>query len=55
MVATKEGSIRYWPSLAREDTYSDTSVDLGGEKVCRFLTAVQVRMGRTAVWTSRKV
>uniref|UniRef100_A0A8I6A7P7 Nuclear pore complex protein Nup133 n=1 Tax=Rattus norvegicus TaxID=10116 RepID=A0A8I6A7P7_RAT len=41
MVATKEGSIRYWPSLAREDTYSDTSVDLGGEKVCRFLTAVQ--------------
>lgn len=41
MVATKEGSIRYWPSLAREDTYSDTCVDLGGEKMCRFLTAVQ--------------
>ncbi|CAH7044527.1 nuclear pore complex protein Nup133 [Phodopus roborovskii] len=41
MVATKEGSIRYWPSLAREDTYSETCVDLGGEKMCRFLTAVQ--------------
>nr|XP_004659740.2 nuclear pore complex protein Nup133 [Jaculus jaculus] len=41
MVATREGSIRYWPSLAREDTFSEVCVDLGGEKTCRFLTAVQ--------------
>jgi hypothetical protein len=54
MVATKEGSIRYWPSLAREDTYSDTCVDLGGEKMCRFLTAVQVCTGRAAAWAGRE-
>jgi hypothetical protein len=42
MVATREGSIRYWPSLAGEDTYTDTCVDLGGDKICSFLTAVQV-------------
>ncbi|XP_020024420.1 nuclear pore complex protein Nup133 isoform X3 [Castor canadensis] len=41
MVATREGSIRYWPSLAGEDTYTDTCVDLGGDKICSFLTAVQ--------------
>lgn len=42
MVATREGSIRYWPSLASEDTYTETSVDLGGDKTCSFLTTVQV-------------
>ncbi|XP_027803794.2 nuclear pore complex protein Nup133 isoform X1 [Marmota flaviventris] len=41
MVATREGSIRYWPSLAGEDTYTETCVDLGGDKICRFLTAVK--------------
>ncbi|XP_055986675.1 nuclear pore complex protein Nup133 isoform X1 [Sorex fumeus] len=41
MVATREGSIRYWPSLGGEDTYTETSVDLGGDKTCSFLTAVQ--------------
>ncbi|XP_006146075.1 nuclear pore complex protein Nup133 [Tupaia chinensis] len=41
MVATREGSIRYWPSLAAEDTYTETCVDLGGEKTSSFLTAVQ--------------
>ncbi|KAM8813256.1 nuclear pore complex protein Nup133 [Rhynchonycteris naso] len=41
MVATTEGSIRYWPSLAGEDTYTETVVDLGGDKTCNFLTAVQ--------------
>ncbi|KAM4828637.1 nuclear pore complex protein Nup133 [Thomomys bottae] len=41
MVATREGSIRYWPSLAGEDTYTETCVDLGGDKTCMFLTAVQ--------------
>ncbi|XP_069911983.1 nuclear pore complex protein Nup133 isoform X3 [Oryctolagus cuniculus] len=41
MVATREGSIRYWPSLAGEDTYTETSVDLGGDKTYNFLKAVQ--------------
>ncbi|XP_075387887.1 nuclear pore complex protein Nup133 isoform X1 [Tenrec ecaudatus] len=41
MVATREGSIRYWPNLAHEDTYTETCVDLGGDKTCSFLTAVQ--------------
>ncbi|XP_023594246.1 nuclear pore complex protein Nup133 isoform X2 [Trichechus manatus latirostris] len=41
MVATREGSIRYWPNLAHEDTYTETFVDLGGDKTCSFLTAVQ--------------
>ncbi|KAM5143811.1 nuclear pore complex protein Nup133 [Callospermophilus lateralis] len=41
MVATREGSIRYWPSLAGEDSYTETCVDLGGDKICRFLTAVK--------------
>ncbi|KAF6073549.1 nucleoporin 133 [Phyllostomus discolor] len=41
MVATREGSVRYWPSLAGEDTYTETSVDLGGDKMYNFLTAVQ--------------
>lgn len=41
MVATREGSIRYWPSLAGEDIYTETFVDLGGDKTYNFLTAVQ--------------
>uniref|UniRef100_A0A8D1WEX7 Nucleoporin Nup133/Nup155-like C-terminal domain-containing protein n=1 Tax=Sus scrofa TaxID=9823 RepID=A0A8D1WEX7_PIG len=41
MVATREGSIRYWPSLASEDTYTETTVDSGGDKTYSFLTAVQ--------------
>nr|XP_010961145.1 nuclear pore complex protein Nup133 [Camelus bactrianus] len=41
MIATREGSIRYWPSLASEDTYTETSLDLGGDKTYSFLTAVQ--------------
>lgn len=41
MVVTREGSIRYWPSLAGEDTFTETFVDLGGDRMCRFLTAVQ--------------
>lgn len=42
MVATREGAIRYWPSLAGEDIYTETFVDLGGDKTYSFLTAVQV-------------
>uniref|UniRef100_A0A2K5VM80 Nuclear pore complex protein Nup133 n=1 Tax=Macaca fascicularis TaxID=9541 RepID=A0A2K5VM80_MACFA len=41
MVATREGSIRYWSSLASEDTYTETFVDSGGDKTYSFLTAVQ--------------
>ncbi|XP_037366089.1 nuclear pore complex protein Nup133 [Talpa occidentalis] len=41
MVATREGSIRYWPSLAGEENYTQTFVDLGGDKTYSFLTAVQ--------------
>nr|XP_019610340.1 PREDICTED: nuclear pore complex protein Nup133 isoform X2 [Rhinolophus sinicus] len=41
MAATREGSIRYWPSLAGEDTYTETFVDSGGDKTYNFLTAVQ--------------
>ncbi|XP_055281818.1 nuclear pore complex protein Nup133 isoform X1 [Moschus berezovskii] len=41
MAATREGSVRYWPSLASEDTYTETCIDLGGDKTYSFLTAVQ--------------
>lgn len=41
MVATREGSIRYWPSLASEDAYTETYIDLGVDKTFSFLTAVQ--------------
>ncbi|XP_059533385.1 nuclear pore complex protein Nup133 isoform X1 [Myotis daubentonii] len=41
MAATREGSVRYWPSLAREDAYTETCVDSGGDKTYNFLAAVQ--------------
>ncbi|KAK1327991.1 hypothetical protein QTO34_012413 [Cnephaeus nilssonii] len=41
MAATREGSVRYWPSLAHEDAYTETYVDSGGDKTYSFLTAVQ--------------
>ncbi|XP_040843996.1 nuclear pore complex protein Nup133 isoform X2 [Ochotona curzoniae] len=41
MVASREGTVRYWPSLAGEDTYTETFVDLGSDKTYNFLTAVQ--------------
>ncbi|XP_054843519.1 nuclear pore complex protein Nup133 [Eublepharis macularius] len=40
MVATCEGSIRYWPSLVHENTYTETFIDFGGA-LCSFLTAVK--------------
>ncbi|KAF7253603.1 hypothetical protein EYD10_00340 [Varanus komodoensis] len=40
MVATSEGSIRYWPSLAQESSYTETYTDFGGA-LCSFLTAVK--------------
>ncbi|XP_062980462.1 nuclear pore complex protein Nup133 [Elgaria multicarinata webbii] len=40
MVATSEGSIRYWPSLAHESSYTETYTEFGGA-LCSFLTAVK--------------
>ncbi|XP_066472904.1 nuclear pore complex protein Nup133 [Tiliqua scincoides] len=40
MVATYEGTIRYWPSLAHESSYTETATDFGGA-LCSFLTAVK--------------
>ncbi|KYO18784.1 nuclear pore complex protein Nup133 isoform X1 [Alligator mississippiensis] len=40
MVATSEGSIRYWPSLGHAGSYTETSTDFGGS-LCSFLTAVK--------------
>uniref|UniRef100_A0A8D0G1L1 Nuclear pore complex protein Nup133 n=1 Tax=Sphenodon punctatus TaxID=8508 RepID=A0A8D0G1L1_SPHPU len=40
MVATSEGSVRYWPSLVHESSYTETSVDFGGA-LCSFLTTVK--------------
>ncbi|XP_005146035.1 nuclear pore complex protein Nup133 [Melopsittacus undulatus] len=40
MVATSEGSVRYWPSLAHEGSYTETFTDFGGS-LCSFLTAVK--------------
>ncbi|OXB58236.1 hypothetical protein ASZ78_001116, partial [Callipepla squamata] len=40
MVATSEGSVRYWPNLAHESSYTETFADFGGS-LCIFLTAVK--------------
>uniref|UniRef100_A0A8C5UD25 Nuclear pore complex protein Nup133 n=1 Tax=Malurus cyaneus samueli TaxID=2593467 RepID=A0A8C5UD25_9PASS len=40
MVATSEGSVRYWPNLAHEGSYTDTFTDFGGS-LCSFLKAVK--------------
>ncbi|XP_015276923.1 PREDICTED: nuclear pore complex protein Nup133 [Gekko japonicus] len=40
MVATFEGSIRYWPTLVHESSFTETFVDFGGA-LCSFLTAVK--------------
>ncbi|NXK03796.1 NU133 protein, partial [Herpetotheres cachinnans] len=40
MVATSEGSVRYWPNLAHEGSYMETFTDFGGS-LCSFLTAVK--------------
>ncbi|XP_030355451.1 nuclear pore complex protein Nup133 isoform X2 [Strigops habroptila] len=40
MVATSEGSVRYWPSLTHEGSYTETVTDFGGS-LCSFLTAVK--------------
>ncbi|KAM6138986.1 nuclear pore complex protein Nup133 isoform 2-T2 [Phoenicopterus ruber ruber] len=40
MVATSEGSVRYWPNLAHEGSYTETFTEFGGS-LCSFLTAVK--------------
>nr|XP_056709304.1 nuclear pore complex protein Nup133 [Euleptes europaea] len=40
MVATCEGSIRYWPTLVHESSYTETFADFGGA-LCSFLTAIK--------------
>ncbi|XP_074781437.1 nuclear pore complex protein Nup133 isoform X3 [Athene noctua] len=40
MVATSEGSVRYWPNLAHEGSYTETFTDFGGS-LCSFLTPVK--------------
>ncbi|NXO00194.1 NU133 protein, partial [Rhinopomastus cyanomelas] len=40
MVATREGSVRYWPNLAHEGSYIETVADFG-DSLCSFLTAVK--------------
>ncbi|NXE47645.1 NU133 protein, partial [Casuarius casuarius] len=40
MVATSEGTIRYWPNLVHEGSYMETFTDFGGS-LCSFLTAVK--------------
>uniref|UniRef100_A0A8C7EFJ0 Nuclear pore complex protein Nup133 n=1 Tax=Nothoprocta perdicaria TaxID=30464 RepID=A0A8C7EFJ0_NOTPE len=40
MVATSEGTIRYWPNLVHEASYMETFTDFGGA-LCSFLTAVK--------------
>lgn len=42
MVATSEGSVRYWPNIAHEGSYTETFTDFGGS-LCSFLTAVKVQ------------
>ncbi|KAM5163762.1 nuclear pore complex protein Nup133 [Mantella aurantiaca] len=40
MASTKEGVVRYWPSLSHEQIYTETFADFGGS-ACVFLTAVK--------------
>ncbi|ETE65443.1 Nuclear pore complex protein, partial [Ophiophagus hannah] len=40
MAATREGTIRYWPSLVHESSYTETNMDFGGA-LYNFLTAVK--------------
>ncbi|MBN3309249.1 NU133 protein, partial [Amia calva] len=50
MAVSREGTARYWPSLAHEGTYTETVADLGGN-LCNFLTAVK---GNSFVLSSYK-
>ncbi|XP_064177586.1 nuclear pore complex protein Nup133 [Anguilla rostrata] len=50
MAVSPEGTVRYWPSLAHEGTFTETVADLG-ENLCNFLTAVK---GNSFVLSSYK-
>ncbi|KAI1896989.1 hypothetical protein AGOR_G00100590 [Albula goreensis] len=50
MAVSPEGTVRHWPSLAHEGSYSETVADLG-ENLCNFLTAVK---GNTFIISSYK-
>uniref|UniRef100_A0A4W3HQZ9 Nucleoporin 133 n=1 Tax=Callorhinchus milii TaxID=7868 RepID=A0A4W3HQZ9_CALMI len=39
MAASREGTVRYWPSLAHEGSFTEITVDLGGNE-CEFLIAI---------------
>ncbi|XP_040183145.1 nuclear pore complex protein Nup133 [Rana temporaria] len=41
MAATREGTVRHWPSLSHEEFFTETHVDFNGS-ACAFLTAVQI-------------
>lgn len=40
LAATSEGTVRYWPNLAQETSYTELSIDFGGS-LCNFVTAVK--------------
>ncbi|XP_043926669.1 nuclear pore complex protein Nup133 [Protopterus annectens] len=40
LAATSEGTVRYWPSLAQEASYTELSIDFGGS-LCNFVTAIK--------------
>uniref|UniRef100_A0A673K100 Nuclear pore complex protein Nup133-like n=1 Tax=Sinocyclocheilus rhinocerous TaxID=307959 RepID=A0A673K100_9TELE len=42
LAVSPDGSARFWPSLAHDGTYTETSLDLAGH-VCNYVAAVKVR------------
>ncbi|XP_016396129.1 nuclear pore complex protein Nup133-like [Sinocyclocheilus rhinocerous] len=40
LAVSPDGSARFWPSLAHDGTYTETSLDLGGH-VCNYVAAVK--------------
>ncbi|XP_063297517.1 nuclear pore complex protein Nup133-like [Pelobates fuscus] len=40
LVATREGSIRFWPNLMHESFYTETHTDFG-DSLCEFVTSVK--------------
>ncbi len=41
LAVSPDGAARFWPSLAHDGTYTETSLDLGGH-VCNYVAAVKV-------------
>ncbi|XP_055060276.2 nuclear pore complex protein Nup133 isoform X1 [Misgurnus anguillicaudatus] len=40
LVVSPDGSARFWPSLAHEGTYTETSMDLGGN-LCNYVASIK--------------